>query len=88
MDNQYDHEGEIISTLKISCDCNTANVGDYGENILQLSNICSDKKMQDDLINIIARYRPNSLIIYNCQNPIVFESLNYIFPHIAIDVNR
>ena len=88
MDNQYDHEGEIISTLKISCDCNTENVGDYGENILQLSNICSDKKIQDDLINIIARYRPNSLIIYNCQNPIVFESLNDIFPHIAIDVNR
>ena len=88
MDNQYDHEGEIISTLKISCDCNNENVGDYGENILQLSNICSDKKMQDDLINMIARYRPNSLIIYNCPNPIVFESLNDIFPHIAIDVNR
>jgi len=88
MESQYDHEGEIISTLKISCNCKNENNDDYGENILQLLNICSDKKMQDDLINIIARYRPNSLIIFNCQNPIVFESLNDTFPYVAIDVNQ
>jgi len=40
------------------------------------------------LVNIIARYRPNRLIIFNCQNPIVFESLNDTFPHVAIDVNQ
>ena len=88
LERQYNNEGQIISTLKVSCNCNIEQIGDYEENILLLSNVCTDKQMQDDLLKIITRFQPNSLIIFNCQNPIVFESLKQTFPEVTIDVNQ
>ena len=88
LERQYNHEGQIISTLKVSCNCNIEQIGDYEENILLLSNVCTDKQMQDDLLKVITRFQPNSLIIFNCQNPIVFESLKQTFPEVTIDVNQ
>ena len=88
LENQYNHEGEIVSALKISCDCNNKQLGDYQENILQLSNLCCDKQIQGDLLRLITRYQPDNLMIFNCQNPIAFEWVSDTFPQISIEVNE
>ena len=84
----YDRLGEVISTLKVSCNC--INELDYGsmQKILTLSNICTDKEKQDDLIKILARYNPNQMLIFDCNNTKVYDSLKELFPEIVIDVNQ
>ena len=58
------------------------------QNILTLSNICTDKEKQDDLIKILARYNPNQMLIFGCNNTKVYDSLKELFPEIVIDVNQ
>lgn len=88
LETNYDRLGEVISTLKVSCNC--INELDYGsmQNILTLSNICTDKEKQDDLIKILARYNPNKMLIFGCNNTKVYDSLKELFPEIVIDVNQ
>ena len=51
IETNYDHLGEVISTLKVSCNC--VNQPDYGsmQNMLTLSHICTNKEKQDDFQN-------------------------------------
>ena len=88
LETNYDRLGEVISTLKVSCNC--INELDYGsmQNILTLSNICTDKEKQDDLIKILARYNPNQMLIFGCNNTKVYDPLKELFPEIVIDVNQ
>ena len=88
LETYYDHLGEVISTLKISCNC--INELDYGskQNILTLSHICTNKEKQDDLIKILSRYNPNQLLIFGCNDYNVYDSLKQLFPQIVIHVNQ
>ena len=88
LETNYDHLGEVISTLKISCNC--INELDYGskQNILTLSHICTNKEKQDDLIKILSRYNPNQLLIFGCNDYNVYDSLKQLFPQIVIHVNQ
>ena len=88
LETNYDHLGEVISTLKVSCNCiSELNYGSM-QNILTLSNICTNKEKQDDLIKILARYNPNQMLIFDCNNTKVYDSLKELFPEIVIDVNQ
>ena len=88
LETSYDHLGEVISTLKVSCNC--VSELDYGsrQNILTLSHICTNKEKQDDLIKILSRYNPNQMLIFGCYNAKVYDSLKELFPKIVIDVNQ
>ena len=86
LQTSYDHRGEIISSLKVSCSC--IEEDHIAKNsALFLKNLCDDKFVQDDLVGIIIRYRPNKLIITNCRKPEIFNSLNQTFPNIEIAFN-
>ena len=88
LEMNYDHSGEVISTLKVSCNCIDEPTYDSEEDILILSNICTNKENQDDLIKILSRSQPNKMLIYNCNNPKIYDSLKELFPQIVIDFKR
>ena len=87
LETNYDHLGEIISSLRIGCDCQITSNDRPLESTLTLPKLCSNKDRQDDLIKILTRYRPNTVIITDCNNPKVYDSLKKIIPYTVIDVN-
>lgn len=88
LETNYDHYGEVISTLKVSCGCINQLDYDSNQDVLILSNICTNKERQDDLIKILSRYQPDKMLIFGCNNPTVYDSLKELFPQIVIDVNQ
>ncbi len=88
LETNYDHLGEIISSLSVECDCHKTSNNRPLVSTLTLPKLCSNKERQDDLIKILTRYRPNTVIITGCNNPKVYDSLKEILPHIVIDVNQ
>ena len=85
LETSYDHLGEIISTLKVSCNCVKGGLIIADSSALSLENLCNDKLVQDELIGIIIRYNPNKLTIINCSKPEIYHSLNQVFPNIEIE---
>ena len=87
LETSYDHLGEIISSLKVSCNCVKGDLSIADCPALSLENLCDDKLVQDELIGIIIRYKPNKLIIINCSKPEIYNSLKQVFPNIEIEFN-
>jgi len=87
LETSYDNRGEVISSLKVSCNCVKGGLSTTDKPAISLENLCNDKLVQDELIGIIIRYKPNKLIVINCSKPEIISSLNQTFPKIEIAFN-
>ena len=84
----YNNEGEIIAKMKVACTCNNNDSEDMKNDVLLLSNLCSDERIKDDLVKLISRHKPNELTIMDCQNPTAFTQIKQTFPRVLVIVNQ
>ena len=74
--------------MKVACTCNNNDSEDMKNDVLLLSNLCSDERIKDDLVKLISRHKPDELIIMNCQNPTAFNQVKQTFPRVLVKVNQ
>ncbi len=87
IEEKFSSQGDIISTLNISCNCEVA-MNPESNDYLVMKNICHDKNLQDDLLKLIITHKPNNLVIHCCTNEKIWHRLQNTAPHVNITLNR
>ncbi len=83
LDKRYSSSGEVISSLNVVCGCITGKMP-TNENYLTIKDICDDRILQDDLIQIILNHKPKRVNSFCCDNEKFWMELQRLQPTIDV----